>query len=1078
MVSFTLNGKTVQAQENEYLLEVARREGVDIPTLCHHPALEPAGMCRLCTVELFDGRRTKFVTACNYPVWEGMQIQTDTRMVHDGRKLIVELLLARCAHEPALMKLAQQYGIDKSRFPQTTDDCILCGLCVRVCERMGNNAIQLTERGVDLKVDTPFHVQTEACIACGACASLCPTSCITIDKIKGRFTKRKVEILPSEYDQGLKGRKPIYVPYAQAIPNTPAIDRSKCVYFKTGGCQICKEICPVNAIDHDTKDEFIELDVGAVVLTSGFASYDPRRYDLYGYQRYANVMTSLEFERMLSASGPFGGHVVRPSDHAEPKKIAWLQCVGSRDEHPGAGKYCSAVCCTYAVKEAVMAKEHVPGLDAAIFYIDMRTQGKDFETYYTRARDKSGVRFIKSRIAGVSRSDEDGLLKITYTDPDGRCHYELFDILVLSVGMCLSKDAAQLSETLGIQVNSDGFPATNSFAPVNTSQPNILVCGGAHSPQDIPSSVVNASAAAGTVSAALADARWSRMKTKQDPVEEDISGIPPRVGVFVCHCGTNIAGAVDVQAVVEYASKLPFVVYATTNLFSCSQDTQLEITDVIKEQKLNRVVVAACTPRTHEAIFQETMKAAGLNKYTFEMANIRNHCSWVHANQPDAATQKSIDLVRMAVEKAALLKPLFEQKVEIRQAALVIGGGLAGLTAAKNLADQGFDTHLVEKTDRLGGQANHILETWQSEDVVQNLGTLVQKVESNEKIRIHLNSKVKTVSGSMGRFTTTLVNGKNETKVDHGTAIIATGGLEYKPQQHRYGQDPRVMTALELDDALKSDAADIINCGSVAFLQCVGSRIPERPYCSKVCCTHSVKSALTLKERNPNIEIYIIYRDMRTYGLRENLYHTAREKGIHFVRFNLDNGLEVGNGDANLSVTFTDSILNRRLTLNPDRLVLATAIVEPGNTALSQAFKVPVNADGFFNEAHVKLRPVDFATDGVFVCGLAHGPKPIDETIAQAQAAAARAAVVLSKPSILVGGKTAHIETAMCTGCEVCVQVCPYSAITLSDKAQAEVNPALCKGCGLCSASCRSSAAMLDGATDAEVLAQISAFSV
>jgi heterodisulfide reductase subunit A len=1078
MVSFTLNGKTVQAQENEYLLKVAQREGVDIPTLCHHPALEPAGMCRLCTVELFDGRRTKFVTACNYPVWEGMQIQTDTQMVRDGRKMIIELLLSRCANEPALKKLAQQYGIDKPRFPQTTDDCILCGLCVRVCERMGNSAIQLTERGVDLKVDTPFHIQTEACIACGACASLCPTGCITIDKIKGRFTKRKVEILPSEYDQGLIGRKPIYVPYAQAIPNTPAIDRSKCVYFKTGGCQICKEICPVNAIDHDTKDEFIELDVGAVVLTSGFASYDPRQYDLYGYQRYANVMTSLEFERMLSASGPFGGHVVRPSDHAEPKKIAWLQCVGSRDEHPGAGKYCSAVCCTYAVKEAVMAKEHVPGLDAAIFYIDMRTQGKDFETYYTRARDKSGVRFVKSRIANVSQSDKNGQLKITYTDPEGHCHSESFDILVLSVGMCLSKDTARLSQTLGFQVNSDGFPATGSFAPVNTSQPNILVCGGAHSPQDIPSSVVNASAAAGTVSAALADARWSCMKTKQDPVEEDISGIPPRVGVFVCHCGTNIAGAVDVQAVVEYARKLPFVVYANTNLFSCSQDTQLEIADVIKEQKLNRVVVAACTPRTHEAIFQETMKAAGLNKYTFEMANIRNHCSWVHANQPHAATQKSIDLVRMAVEKATLLKPLFEQKVEIQQAALVIGGGLAGLTAAKNLADQGFDTHLVEKADRLGGQANHILETWQGEDVAQNLALLIEKVESDKKIQIHLNSQVKTVSGSLGRFTTTLANGENETEVAHGTAIIATGGLEYKPKQHLYGQDPRVMTALELDAVLKSDAGDITNCGSVAFLQCVGSRIPERPYCSKVCCTHSVKSALTLKARNPDMEIYIIYRDMRTYGLRENLYHTAREKGIHFVRFNLENGLEVKNGAANLSVTFTDSILNRRLTLKPDRMVLATAIVEPGNTVLSQAFKVPVNADGFFNEAHVKLRPVDFATDGVFVCGLAHGPKPIDETIAQAQAAAARAAVVLSKPSILVGGKTAHIETTMCTGCEVCVQVCPYSAIDLNDKARAEVNPALCKGCGLCSASCRSSAAMLEGATDAEVLAQISALAV
>ena len=1075
MVMFQLNGKRVEAQDGEYLLEVARREGVAIPTLCHHPALEPAGMCRLCTVELFDGRRTKFVTACNYLVWEGMQVHTDSASVHDGRKLIVELLLARCSTEPALQNLARQYGIEEPRFPKTADDCILCGLCVRVCERMGCSAIELTDRGVDLKVDTPYHLQTEACIACGACASLCPTNCITIDKIKGRFTQRRVEILSSEYDQGLKGRKPIYVPYVQAIPNTPAIDRSQCVHFKTGGCQICKDICPVRAIDHDTADEFIELDVGAIVMTSGFAPYDPRVYDIYGYQRYSNVMTSLEFERMLSASGPFSGHVVRPSDHRPPKKIAWLQCVGSRDEHPGAGKYCSAVCCTHAVKEAVMAKDHVPGLDTAIFYIDIRTMGKGFETYYTRARDDKGVRFIKTRIAAVTQTDDGDLLRIGYTDSEGRRHEENFDILVLSVGMCLSKDAAKLSDLLGIARDDDGFPKTGSFAPVNTNQPNILVCGSAHSPQDIPSSVVNASAAAGVVSAALADARWSKTLSKKEPAEQDINGLIPRVGVFVCHCGTNIAGVVDVATVAEAARKLPFVAYATTNLFSCGQDTQMAMAEIIKEERLNRVVVAACTPRTHEAIFQGTMKSAGLNKYLFEMANIRNHCSWVHGQQPEAATQKSIDLVLMAVEKAVLLKPLVQEQVTIDQQALVIGGGLAGMTAAKNLAEQGFATHLVEKTDCLGGQAHHILETWKGEKVAGHLDRLISAVQADPKIQIYLNSQVKQVQGSMGRFKTTLVNGKKDIELTYGAAVIATGAKEHKPEGYLYGQNPWVVTALELDEKLKSEDKDFLNAGSVAFLQCVGSRIPERPYCSKVCCTHSVRSALTLKARYPEMSIYILYRDMRTYGLRENLYRRAREAGIHFVRFDLKDGIEVQEEQGDLEITFTDFVLNRRLTLKPDRLVLAAAIVAPGNEALSQLYKVPLNADGFFNEAHVKLRPVDFATDGIFMCGLAHGPKPTDETVAQAQAAAARAAIVLSKPSLWVGGRTAQFDASLCTGCGVCVTVCPYGAIAFDKQEKAEGNTALCKGCGLCCASCRSGAADLDGFTNAEIFAQIGA---
>jgi heterodisulfide reductase subunit A-like polyferredoxin len=554
--------------------------------------------------------------------------------------------------------------------------------------------------------------------------------------------------------------------------------------------------------------------------------------------------------------------------------------------------------------------------------------------------------------------------------------------------------------------------------------------------------------------------------------ERNVNGLAPRIGVFVCHCGTNIAGTVDVHAVAEYARSLPFVAYAATNLFSCSQDTQQAMAGLIEEHSLNRIVVAACTPRTHEAIFQETLRSAGVNKYLFEMANIRNHCSWVHGGDPAAATRKSKDLVRMAVEKAMLIKPLVQHQMEVDQKALVIGGGIAGLTAAKTLAGQGFFTYLVERSDRLGGQANAVIETWKGEDIAEKRDTLIRAVRSSPNIEVHLNTELKEVEGSLGSFKTRLVSGGNTFEVSHGAAVIATGALELKPSDHLYGRHAGVMTLLELDAKLKTgdDPA-----GSVVFLQCVGSRIPERPYCSKVCCTHAVKSALRLKERNPETAVHILYRDMRTYGLRETLYREAREKGIHFLRFDPEKGLEVAEEAGAIRIVFHDPVLNRKLLLNPDRLVLSTAMVPPDGTPLARMFKVPLKADGFFIEAHVKLRPVDFATDGVFVCGLAHGPKPIDETTAQAQAAAARAAIVLGKPKMWVGGIVSRIDKSLCSRCCVCEAICPYRAITTDQKTHAEVNPALCKGCGLCSASCRSGAATLDGFTDAEILTQICA---
>ena len=874
---------------------------------------------------------------------------------------------------------------------------------------------------------------------------------------------------------GLKGRKPVYVAYAQAVPNIPVIDRTKCIHFKTGGCKICTEYCGVDAIDYTMQDEIVEIKVGSVILAPGSKPYDPSEHDTFNYSKHPNVVTSLEFERILSASGPYGGHLVRPSDHKEPKKIAWLQCIGSRDEHIGAHGYCSGVCCTYAIKEAMLAKEHCHGdLDAAIFYIDIRTYGKDFERYYNRAKDELGVRFVKSKVTNITPQAETAMLKIRYVDQAGRRVDEEFDMVVLSVGLVASTEGAELARKLGVELDQYNFAKTSSFEPVQSSRSGIYVCGVFQAPKDIPASVVDASAAAGVVGSKLADARWTLTKTKTVPAEIDLRGEPPRIGVFVCRCGTNIAGTVDVPELVEFAKDLPGVAYVEENMFSCSQDTQKNLTEVIKEHRLNRVVVAACTPKTHEPLFQETLINAGINKYLFEMANIRNQCSWVHKSDPERATEKSKDMIRMAVSKAALLQPLAESTMDVQQAALVVGGGIAGMAAAKNLSVQGYRTYLVEKTDTLGGKARLLHQTWRGEDIQQYLKTLIAAVQNDSNIRIFTNSEIVQVDGFVGNFKTTVQNNGNREVLDHGVTILASGAAELKPDQYLYGQDPRVVTGLELQQRFIGNDPALDQLNTAVFIQCVGSRIPQRPYCSKLCCTQSIKSALELKEKNAAINVYILYRDMRPYGQREDLYRRARSAGIVFIRYDSAKDLNVTAEQENLKVTFTGSVLGRLMEIRPQLLILAAAVVPARENPLAQLYKVPLNQDGFFAEAHVKLRPVDFATDGIFVCGLAHAPKSIDESITQAQAAAARAITILARGTIKLGGIISRIVPERCSGCLGCIKVCPFKAITFNDKKfVAEVNPVLCKGCGACSAACPSEAPTLMGFDNNQLYAQI-----
>ncbi len=908
----------------------------------------------------------------------------------------------------------------------------------------------------------PRYVDMEKCIACGLCAEKCP---------------KKVS---NEYDGGLRDRKAIYVKYAQAVPLKYAIDATQCIYLTKGKCRACEKFCPTCAIDFKDQLKELTLQVGAVILANGCETYDPKGHDAYGYGKSPNILTSLEFERILSASGPYGGHLVRPSDHKEPKKIAWLQCIGSRDVHIGAKGYCSSVCCTYAIKEAMLAKEHSKEpLDTAIFYMDIRTHGKDFEKYYNRAREVSGVRFVKSKITQIRPSNGHQLIR--YVDEEGRRKEEAFDMVVLSVGLGVNASTTQLAQEIGVDLDAHGFVATSSFAPVRTSRPGIYVCGAFEAPKDIPSSVIEASASAGNAGSSLTEARWTLTRQKEIAKEHDTRGESPRIGVFVCCCGTNIAGVIDVPAVVEYAKILPHVVYAEKSLFSCSQDSLNNMARVIKEQRLNRVALAACTPKTHEPLFQETLVSAGLNKYVFEMANIRNQCSWVNKNNPQMATEKAMDLVRMAVAKAKLIEPLKEAELQVNQTALVIGGGIAGMTAAKTLSGQGYHVYLIEKSDRLGGQALNIYRTWQSEDVQRQLSQMIAELQADRNIDIITGGQIISADGFVGNFKTTIQTGDKPQELIHGVTIIASGALELKPDQYLYGQDKRVLTSLELGRRLIAHDPEIALKKSVLFVQCVGSRIPQRPYCSKVCCTHSITNALELKKINPQINVYILYRDMRAYGLRENLYREAREKGVVFLRYQADQGLEVGLEENNLKVRFKDTGLRRTLEITPDLMILASAITPPKENPLAQQYKATLNDDGFFMEAHAKLRPVDCATDGVFICGLAHAPKPIDESIAQAVAAATRAVTLLARKTIYTSGTTAEVVPTACSGCGVCVSVCPYSAPSLIDAAarlhpgKATINPALCKGCGLCEASCRSGAIRLKGFDNDQIFAQITA---
>ena len=842
-------------------------------------------------------------------------------------------------------------------------------------------------------------------------------------------------------------------------------------------CYQCVAACLAEAVDHSQVRVERDIDVGSVILCTGSEPFDPSGLEqFYHYKSNPNVLTSLEFERILSASGPTMGHLVRPSDEKEPKKIAWLQCVGSRDTNQCGNGYCSSVCCMYAVKDAMIAKEHAHGnLDCAIFNMDIRTFGKDYEKYYLRAKDKENVRFIKARVHTIDEIGDQKDLRLQYVDEAGVLQEEIFDMIVLSVGLQVPESTAELAKRLDVDLNKYRFAITQPFDPVETSRQGVYACGVFQEPKDIPSSVTEASAAACLAGGRLNEARNTLTKSVELPEEIDLTGEAPRIGVFVCNCGVNIAGVVDVGVVEAYAKTLPHVVYARQNLFTCSQDSQEEMKEIIKEHRLNRIVVAACTPKTHEGIFMDTLEACGINKYLFEMANIRNQDSWVHSDDPEKASGKAKHLVKMAVARAATLHPLHEKKIPVVRRALVIGGGVAGMNAALGLADQGFPVVLVEKEEKLGGMANRLTTTIEGADVGTYLEELIQKVTSHSQIQVLTRSLIVGFSGFKGNFTTEVLVGPGmyERKIDHGVVVLATGANEYSPKEFLYGQNENVVTQVELAKRLKEKGAEDLS--QVVMIQCVGSRNDENPNCSRICCQSAIKNALHIKKLQPDAQIFILYRDIRTYGFLEEYYTEARKQGILFSRYDPEDPPTVESSEAGVVVTFKDHVLGRSLQVSADLLALSAGMVAEDTEELASIVKLARTAEGHFMEAHVKLRPVDMATEGIFVCGTAHSPKLLHESISQAFAAASRATTFLSQPQLTLSAVTAQVEEDLCASCLICVRSCPYQVPRINEDGVSEIDVALCHGCGVCAAECPAKAIQLSWYEDVQIMSKIDA---
>ncbi|MBN2137470.1 MAG: FAD-dependent oxidoreductase [Sedimentisphaerales bacterium] len=853
---------------------------------------------------------------------------------------------------------------------------------------------------------------------------------------------------------------------------TARAEAQRCLFCAVcSWCGLCEKVCQAGAILYDDTPKQKSLDVGALILAPGFELYDAEKKGEYGYRRFPNVVSSMDYERIISASGPYGGNIQRPSDRAHPKKIAFIQCVGSRDQD---NPYCSTVCCMYSTKQAIITKEHLPDAQCKIFVMDVRAFGKGFDEYCERAKDKYGVEYIYTRPSAVRQDFHTGNLSLEFTENGSDWLEEQFDLVVLASGLCAQAGAEKLANVCQIDLNQYNFAESARFMPAASSRPGVYLAGAFESPKDVPESVTQAGAAAALAMELLADARGTQIAPERFPPEKDVSKTEARVGVFVCHCGSNIGSVIDCRRVADYAGGLKNVVFATDLMYTCSPDGLLAIKEKIEEYDINRIVVASCTPRTHEPLFRKTIRQGGLNSYLFEMANIRDQCTWVHARMGDLAEDKAVELVRMAVGRARTIEPLTTTTYVPKRSALIVGGGVAGMTAALSIANQGFDVHLIEKSDKLGGNLKKIKNTVEGYKPPQLLAQLEAEIEADQRVTVYANSTVKECKGFAGNFKSVIDSSGDDIEIEHGIGIIAVGAHESKQDEYLYGANGRVCTQLELEEKLEAAPDFAANLEEVVMIQCVGSRIPDNQMCSRVCCTEAIKNAIAIKHANPKATVAIIYRDIRTYGFREQYYNQARELGVLFFRYDMDNKPLVSQDDAGkLKVSAKDLNSGLDLSFSPDALVLTTAIVpSQENDKVGLAFKVPLTLECFFLEAHMKLKPVDFASDGLFLCGACHSPRFIDESVAQAQAVAARAARILSAEVMEVSGVVSVVDADKCAACLTCVRTCPYDVPRINAEGVAEIEAAMCHGCGICAAECPAKAIQLMHYKDAQVVSK------